>query len=194
MASDLTTASDRRRRGHPVRWAVVGVSVVVLLPLVVVLGSRLGKDPTLGQRSAVLNKPVPEFSLPNIDGGTVSSKDLVGRPYLVNFWASWCAPCRQEHQNLEALYARYRSQGMELLGVLWNDTPDGARSYRRDMGGGWPILRDPDEKLAVDFGVTGPPETFLVDDTGVIRYKVRGAVTRAHLQAIQEALTQLGLG
>jgi cytochrome c biogenesis protein CcmG/thiol:disulfide interchange protein DsbE len=192
MASDLTT--DRRRRGHPVRWAVVGVSVVILLPLVLVLGSRLGKDPTLGQRSAVLNKPVPEFSLPNIDGGTISSKDLVGRPYLVNFWASWCAPCRQEHKNLEALYARYRPQGMELLGVMWNDTTEGARSYRRDMGGAWPILRDPNEKLAVDFGVTGPPETFLVDDAGVIRYKVRGAVTAARLQEIQEALDQLGLG
>ncbi len=194
MASDLSTAGDRRRRGHPVRWAVAGVCVVVLLPLVVVLGSRLGKDPTVGQRSAVLNKPVPEFSLPNIDGGTISSEDLVGRPYLVNFWASWCAPCRQEHGNLEALYARYRSQGMELLGVLWNDNIQGARSYRRDLGGQWPILEDPNERLAVDFGVTGPPETFLVDDAGVIRYKVRGAVTAAKAQEIVEALTQLGLG
>ncbi|MGH8976130.1 MAG: TlpA family protein disulfide reductase, partial [Acidimicrobiia bacterium] len=160
MAADLTT--DRRRRGHPVRWAVVGVSAIVLLPLVVVLGSRLGEDPTPGQRSALLNKAAPEFSLPNIDGGTVSSQELVGRPYLVNFWASWCAPCRQEHEKLEALYARYRPQGMELLGVIWNDTTDGARSYRRDMGGDWPLLRDPDERLALDFGVTGPPETFLV--------------------------------
>ncbi len=192
MAADLTT--DRRRRGHPVRWAVVGVSAIVLLPLVVVLGSRLGEDPTLGQRSALLNKAAPEFSLPNIDGGTVSSQELVGRPYLVNFWASWCAPCRQEHEKLEALYARYRPQGMELLGVIWNDTTDGARSYRRDMGGDWPLLRDPDEKLALDFGVTGPPETFLVDDAGVIRYKVVGAVTAAHMQEIEQALAHLGLG
>jgi cytochrome c biogenesis protein CcmG/thiol:disulfide interchange protein DsbE len=192
MAADLT--AERRRRGHPVRWAVVGVSVVILLPLVLVLGSRLGDDPTLGQRSAVLNTPAPEFSLPNIDGGTISGKDLVGRPYLVNFWASWCAPCRQEHENLEALYARYRPQGMELLGVMWNDTTAGARSYRRDLGGAWPLLRDPDEKLALDFGVTGPPETFLVDDTGVVRYKVRGAVTAAHMQEIEQALARLGLG
>lgn len=192
MATDLTTGRPRRR--HPVRWAVVGVSAVVLLPLVVVLGSRLGEDATLGQKSALIGKPAPEFTLPDIDGGSITSADLAGRPYVVNFWASWCAPCRQEHENLEALYARYQGQGLELLGVLWNDTPGGARSYRRDLGGTWPILRDPNERLAVDFGVTGPPETFVVDDAGIVVYKVRGAVRASHLRQIEETLAGLGLG
>lgn len=191
MAADLTPT--RRRGGHPVRWVVVGVAVVVLLPLVVILGSRLGEDATLGQRSVLVGKPAPEFELASIDGGTISNEDLVGRPYVVNFWASWCVPCRQEHPHLEALYARYQPQGVELLGVMFNDTPDGARAYRDELGGDWPLLEDPGERTAVEFGVTGPPETFVVDDAGIIRLKIRGAVTAGHLQEIERLFTQLGL-
>lgn len=182
MAADLT--AGRRRRGHSVRWAVMAVSAVVLLPLVVVLGSRLGKDATLGQRSVLIGKPAPEFTLPNIDGGSISSADLVGRPYVVNFWASWCVPCRQEHRNLEAFYARYKPRGVELLGVMFNDTPEGARAYRKELGSDWPLLQDPKDRAAVDFGVTGPPETFVVDDAGIIRRKIRSAVGSGELEAI----------
>lgn len=188
MATDL--AAGRRRRGHPVRWAVMAVSAVVLLPLVVVLGSRLGKDATLGQRSVLIGKPAPEFTLTNIDGGSISSADLAGRPYVVNFWASWCVPCRQEHPNLEAFYARYRSRGVELLGVMFNDTPDGARAYRRELGGDWPLLQDAGDRAAVNFGVTGPPETFVVDDAGIVVHKIRAAVGPGELEAV---FTELGM-
>lgn len=204
MATDLTaTAGDQggtsgsggggAPRARPVRWVMVGVAVVVLLPLAVILGSRLGEDATLGQRSVLLDKPAPEFTLSNIDGGTISNEDLVGRPYLVNFWASWCVPCRQEHPNLEALYARYEPQGVELLGVMFNDTPAGARAYREELGGDWPLLEDPDERTAVDFGVTGPPETFIVDDAGMIRERIRGAVNAGHLRKIEALFSELGL-
>ena len=168
----------------------MAVSAVVLLPLVVVLGSRLGKDATLGQQSVLIGKPAPEFTLRNIDGGSITSADLAGRPYVVNFWASWCVPCRQEHRNLEAFYARYRSRGVELLGVMFNDTPDGARAYRRELGGDWPLLQDANDRAAVDFGVTGPPETFVVDDAGIVVHKIRAAVGPGQLEAV---FTELGM-
>jgi len=180
----------RRRRGHPVRWAVIGVAAVILLPAVVVLGSRLGEDPTL-VRSVVVGKPAPDFALPNIDGGTVRSADLAGRPYVVNFWASWCVPCREEHRHLQAFYQRYRQRGVELLGIMFNDRPEDAKAFRAELGGDWPLLMDPKDRTAVDFGVIGVPETFVVDASGTIVTKFPGAVGPGSLEQV---MAEIGFG
>lgn len=186
----MEEAVERRARGHPVRWAVAGVAVVVLLPAAVVLGMRLGEDATL-VRSVVVGKPAPEFILSTIDGGTIRSADLVGRPYVVNFWASWCVPCRREHPHLEAFYRRYKPQGVELIGVLFSDTPANARDYREELGGDWPLLTDPKDRLAIDFGVRGPPETFVVDEAGIIVTKFTGQVGPDSIEAV---MVEIGVG
>jgi cytochrome c biogenesis protein CcmG/thiol:disulfide interchange protein DsbE len=187
----VAAAEPRRARRHPVRWVMVAVALFVLVPTVLVLGSRLGKDPT-AVPSVLVGKPAPEFTLPNIDGGTVRSADLRGRPYVVNFWASWCVPCRREHPNLIQFYRRFGPSQVQLLGVIWGDTTENARQYRQDLGGDWPILTDPKERAAVDFGVRGPPETFLVDESGIVVAKFTGPVGRGQLEDAIARGTSLG--
>jgi cytochrome c biogenesis protein CcmG/thiol:disulfide interchange protein DsbE len=167
---------------------MVGLAVAVLLPALVVLGSRLGKDATLTP-SVLIDKPAPVFSLPTLDGKTISNADLRGKPYVVNFWASWCGPCRLEHGNLRAFWERHRDQGILLLGVIMHDTPGNARAFQEELGGDWPLLQDPKDKTLVDFGVRSPPETFVVNAEGIIAAKFQGPLGPGQLD---EVLARLG--
>ena len=182
------TAGTVRRGAHTIRWVMVGLAVVVLLPALVVLASRLGKDATLTP-SVLIDKPAPAFSLATLDGKTISNADLRGKPYVVNFWASWCGPCRLEHGSLRAFWERHRDEGIMLLGVIMHDTPGNARAFQQELGGDWPLLQDPKDKTLVDFGVRSPPETFVVDAGGIIRFKYQGPLGAGQLDQV---LARLG--
>ena len=187
-AGEATAAGTVRRGAHTIRWVMVGLAVVVLLPALVVLASRLGKDATLTP-SVLIDKPAPAFSLPTLDGKTISNADLRGKPYVVNFWASWCGPCRLEHGNLRSFWERHRDEGIMLLGVIMHDTPGNARAFQAELGGDWPLLQDPKDQTLVDFGVRSPPETFIVDGEGIIRFKYQGPLGAGQLD---EVLARLG--
>jgi cytochrome c biogenesis protein CcmG, thiol:disulfide interchange protein DsbE len=156
-----------------VRWLLVPV---VVLPLAWLLVASLGRTvPRVGD-------PAPEFRLVTIDGETVSSESLAGRPYLLNFWASWCIPsCVDEHPVLIEAQERFGDE-VTILGVLYRDTSEAARDFLRRYGdGGWTHLADPGERLASDWGVLGPPETFLVDAEGLVAARRIGPLTAGEL-------------
>jgi cytochrome c biogenesis protein CcmG/thiol:disulfide interchange protein DsbE len=105
---------------------------------------------------------------------------MLGRVWLLNFWASWCPPCREEHPLLVELA---RSQGVAIVGINYKDDPARATAWLKQLGDPYvATVADPDGRIGIDFGVYGMPETFLIDRTGVIRYKRIGAITRERLE------------
>ena len=181
-----TVADGRRSRR---RWTAVALVATPLLLFALLLGSGLGGDPR-ALPSELIGRPAPHFSLPRIDGdGTVEFGDLDGQVVVMNFWASWCVPCRAEHQALSAAWGRYRERGVVVLGVSFEDTIDAARAFRDELGGDWPLVEDPGSGTAIDYGVFGVPETFVIAPDGTIAAKTTGAVTYGWLtEEIERAL------
>lgn len=174
-----------------------------LLPLALFLAAaavfawRLasGEDPRI-LRSALIDKPVPAFSLPPLEGRSpsgLSTADLGGgRVSLVNVWASWCTPCRAENGVLLGLKAR----GLTVHGLVYKDKQASAREFLSELGD--PFARvgfDADGRVAIDWGVTGVPETYVVDGRGIIVAKHVGPLDEAAvdtfvLPAVKEGETR----
>jgi cytochrome c biogenesis protein CcmG/thiol:disulfide interchange protein DsbE len=131
----------------------------------------------------MLDKPIPAFDLPTLDGGApVRSADLQGKVVLVNFWNSWCIPCQQEHAALSQFYAEHQHDGdFEMIGILRDDSASAGRAYVSAHHDGWTFVSDPHGQASIDFGTTGQPESYMVDPNGVIVGVQRSAVTVANL-------------
>ncbi len=140
--------------------------------------------------SNLIGKDVPRFDLdPLIDQQSPNRASLrTNEIKLVNFWASWCAPCRVEHPNLETL-AR---QGITIYGANYKDHPEHARSFLSELGNPYTAVgADPDGRIAIDWGVYGIPETFVVDEQGKILMRVAGPITSSILmKRIQPLLVE----
>ncbi len=184
---DLALGTRRRRLA---RWAAVAMAAVVL-PVTFVFAERLGTNPR-SVDSPLLGQVAPPFDLARFDGpGRVRSDSLLGRIVVVNFWASWCVPCRRENAQLDSFYRRWRSRGVELVGILYADDVDSAVAFRDELGGSWPLVQDPSGRTALDYGVAGVPETFVIDARGVVMAKLIGAVGPTTLD---EVLARIGAG
>ena len=115
-----------------------------------------------------------------LDGSTVSLDAYKGHPVVVNFWASWCVPCREEFPVFkDKLAALGPSDGLVVLGVLYKDQADLAKSFVTDFGATWPTVTDPDGSIGTAYRIAAPPQTFFIDKTGVIRAVQVGAMTAA---------------
>jgi cytochrome c biogenesis protein CcmG, thiol:disulfide interchange protein DsbE len=181
---------DRSVPGRPrSRWRLLALVLAPIVLFAVVLASGLGRDPR-ALPSELIGQPAPTFSLPRLDaGGTIDLGDLEGQVVVVNFWASWCLPCREEHEALEAAWGRYRERGVVILGVSFEDTDEGSLAFRDELGGDWPLAGDPDSRTAIAYGVFGVPETFVIAPDGSITAKTTGAVTYEWLtREIESAL------
>ncbi|HEY7659996.1 MAG TPA: TlpA disulfide reductase family protein [Actinomycetota bacterium] len=188
------TLHEPVERGARSRWRLVAFVLAPILLFTWLLASGLGKDPR-ELPSELEGDPAPTFSLPELrGGGTIDLADLRGQVVVVNFWASWCLPCRDEHPALSAAWDRYRERGVVILGVSFEDTEEGALDYVAELGGDWPLVTDPGSRTAIEYGVFGVPETFVVAPDGTIAAKTTGAVDYEWLTSeIESALRSGGL-
>jgi len=170
----------------------LGLVPLIVLPLAWLLFQGLGRDPR-AIPSALIGRMAPAMVAVSLDGERVTLEAYRGRPVILNFWASWCVECIAEHRVLTEARDRY-GERLVIVGVLYQDTvPDALAFLARYGDAGWPNLLDPDGRLAIDYGVTGVPESFFIDAGGVVRYKQYGAVTRAVLnEQVPPLLADIG--
>jgi cytochrome c biogenesis protein CcmG/thiol:disulfide interchange protein DsbE len=166
------------------------IPVVIFLSLAALLYIGLFQGPPSELPSPLIGKPAPDIALPALDAespGFSRSELGQGHPVIVNFWASWCAPCRVEHPTLEALAKR---PGVTIYGVDYKESLYGrdakdARAFLTELGNPFgKINQDSDGRVAIDWGVTGVPETFVIDSKGIIRVHYAGPLNEEILQRL----------
>lgn len=163
-------------------------AMAVVMALVGLFGYGLTQDASLIP-SPLVGEPAPEFRLPRLDApDSVALSDLRGTAVIVNFWASWCLACKQEHPALVRAHERYRDENVAIVGVLYQDTRANALAYLEEHGGGWIQVMDPKTRTAIDFGVYGIPETFFIDPSGIVAHKHIGPVNDQLITAQVDAM------
>ncbi|HSP35046.1 MAG TPA: redoxin domain-containing protein [Thermoanaerobaculia bacterium] len=169
---------------------VLVIGLIIAAALVIVLFFGLGKDPSAID-SPLINKPAPNFALKEVGTGRVIDlASLKGKPVVLNFWATWCGPCWEEHPTLVA-NARSLQPGVQFVGVVFQDTPEKIQGFLNQRGQAYPTLVDDAGKTAIAYGVGGVPETFFLDRNGNIRAKYVGPLDSDLLQAnLQKAIAQ----
>jgi cytochrome c biogenesis protein CcmG, thiol:disulfide interchange protein DsbE len=151
---------------------------LVALPIIGLLWFGLKRAPFAKiVPTPLAGQVAPDFSLTTLDGDSLRLSSLRGQVVVLNFWASWCIPCLQEHPLLVAADERWRSQGVRIVGVVYQDTPTNARDWLRERGGTWRHVLDPSSRLSIEYGLFGVPETYFINRHGVIAYKHIGPLT-----------------
>lgn len=175
-----------------VRWLGVAAALLPIILILLMFGSRLAaRGPSgglgvnaIGQAVPVEPRPVPAVALAPLGGGELHLGDLRGQVTVLNFWASWCVPCQEEAPALERAWQRLRDQGVMLIGInLWEPASD-AQKFVRDYRLTFPSAPDPNGRLAVELGVTGIPETYVVDREGRLVRRWVGPIGEERLLAM----------
>jgi cytochrome c biogenesis protein CcmG/thiol:disulfide interchange protein DsbE len=176
-ATDTTTETveetEAPRRRRTVLWASIAVGVIVAIVAIAV-----GTRPAAGTHqtaSPLIGHPVPLAPGQLVTGAPFSPDSLHGQWALVNFFATWCIPCQHEHSELVA-FSRRHAGDTQVVSVVFQDDTSHVTSFFAQHGGDWPVVRDPAGRTALDFGVTGVPESYLVDPNGIVVARLVGGV------------------
>jgi len=185
-----------------VNWKRAVIGALIAVPLLVLLVMEIGKDPR-AITSPLPGRSAPPFALAvfsfptdsSLPKGTPFLRDTVrldslnGKVVVLNFWASWCLACRDEHASLSAAALMLRGQDVRFYGVLYQDVPENGRAWIKQMGGQtYEGLYDPGSRTAIDYGLYGVPETFFIGRDGRVAYKHVGAVTTSLVMDTVRAL------
>lgn len=171
------------RRRHTARWVALGVGVG-MVAFVVLLATR----PSADERpiaSELVGRPVPAVTGPTLDGATYDIDRARGRWVVVNFFATWCVPCQVEHPELVAFERAHAGRGdAEVVSVAFQDSPEDLRAFFDRNGGDWPVIVGDTGRLAIAFGVTGVPESYVVAPDGRVVAKFEGVTADGLEQVI----------
>ena len=172
-------------------WRRLILTILVIAPFLWLLAYGFTRDSRY-IKSPLLAKPAAPFTVTLFDGSKLALDDLRGKPVFLNFWASWCPPCRAEARDLEAAWQKIKDKDMVFLGIALQDTEKDSRAFLDEFKVTYPNGTDPSGKIAVDFGVWGIPESFFIDPQGRITYKhvggIRAELVIAKLEEARKAI------
>jgi len=148
--------------------------------------SKLEQEPALGQEveeAPKVGRLAPDFTLLDLDGNTVALSDFRGKAVFINFWATWCPPCRAEMPDIEAIYKEYKNKDVMVIGVDILEAEDVVRQYVQQGGFSWTFVIDTTGEVADNYGVTAIPTSFFLDKEGVIRAVDIGDITERAMES-----------
>jgi cytochrome c biogenesis protein CcmG/thiol:disulfide interchange protein DsbE len=167
-------------------WRNAIIAALLVVPLLILLAVGFGHDPR-AVPSVLTGRAAPDFSLTSLTGEKTRLSDLRGKPVLINFWSTWCEPCKVEHALLKQAVAAYGDR-VHFVGVIYEDEPAKVHEYLAARPLGFTQLVDPQSLTAIDYGVAGVPESFFVDRRGLIQHKEAGALTAELIETTLDRL------
>jgi cytochrome c biogenesis protein CcmG/thiol:disulfide interchange protein DsbE len=173
-SSETFPPEQTRRRLSPA-WMAAGIIVLVVL---VLLGYALMTDPAEPPQTG---SAVPDFQHTALDGSPMNLSGHRGEVVVVNFFSSWCAPCQEEAADLEQTWRAYQGQGVQFLGIAYKDADSKAQAFLNRFGVSYPSTVDRSNRTARAYGVTGVPETFVIDQQGLLARHFLGPITQTQL-------------
>lgn len=182
-ADDVQPISGARRLS-PLRVAAIVLAVAIVLALAALLALGLvNRSPVTGRSGVTrIDKPAPHINMPLYGGGEMTSAYYAKKPAVVNFWASWCGPCRQEAPIFERLSREYGERGVVFIGVNIQDAESDAEAYLREYDITYPNGIDEGGGISIDYGVIGIPVTFFIDRDGIVQRRWTGVMRETQLR------------
>jgi len=172
MEMPTSQEKETRRRLSPA-WLAAGIIGMLVLAL---LGYGLTTHASLQ-----VGSPAPEMGLTALDGRSMSLADQRGQVVVINFFASWCPPCREEAADVQQTWSDYQHRGVKFYGIAYKDAASPAQAFLAEFGVTYPSAIDPGSRVARAYGITGVPETFVIDQQGQLVRHFPGPVTREQL-------------